>query len=193
MKIIIFILMLTATKCFAQQDTTHASPADTAISYSGIINIDGVSKEELFIRARDWCSANLQSLQIQDKETGELSAKNAVMGTITFRLLGSKKANAGFNFDINIWVKDGRFLYSVANINNTAITYADKTTSVRDDLESPIGLLYTSKHAKSKVFGLSQTKSDETYQSAKDAFDKIIKELIASLQSFMQKKSTPDF
>jgi hypothetical protein len=43
------------------------------------------------------------------------------------------------------------------------------------------------------VLGLSQTKSDETYQSAKDTFDKIIKELIASLQSFMQKKSTPDF
>ncbi|HEX4373974.1 MAG TPA: DUF4468 domain-containing protein [Puia sp.] len=192
MKILIFILMLTATKCFAQQDTLHVSQ-DTLISYSGIINIDGVSKEELFIRARDWCSNNLRSLQIQDKEIGELSAKNTVTGTVTFRLLGAKKANAGFNFDINIWVKDGRLLYSVTNINNTAITYADKTTSARDDLESPIGLLYTSKHAKSKVFGLSQTKSDETYQSAKDAFDKIIKELIASLQSFMQKKSTPDF
>ncbi|HSZ84625.1 MAG TPA: DUF4468 domain-containing protein [Puia sp.] len=192
MKIFTLILMLTAIKCFAQQDTVRAS-YDTAISCSGIINVDGVSKEELFIRARDWCSANLQSLQIQDKETGELSAKGVTMGIITFRLLGTKKANASFNFNINIWVKDSRFMYSVTNIYNTAITYADKTTSARDDLESPIGLLYTSKHSKTKVFGLSQTKSDETYQSAKDAFDKIVKELITSIQSGMQKKSTPDF
>ena len=106
MGILILILMLTATKCFAQQDTTHASPVDTTISYSEIINIDGVSKEELFIRARDWCSNNLRSLQIQDKETGELSAKGISFGIITFRMLGTNKAKATFDFNLNIWVKD---------------------------------------------------------------------------------------
>jgi hypothetical protein len=186
MKILILILMLITTICFAQQDTIHLS-SDIAISYGGVINVDGVSKEELFVRARDWCSDKLQSLQIQDKETGELSAKGISVGTITFRLLGTNKVKAKFNFNLNIWIKDNRYIYGITDINNTAITYNGKTASLRDDVESPIGLLYTSKHSKTKVLSLSQTKSDETYQSAKDAFDKIIKELIASLQSFMQK------
>lgn len=174
-----------AAECFGQQDT--------AVSYSALVNINGISQQELYIRARDWLSSNLQSIQIQDKETGELSGKGIAEGKVTFRILGSHNANAIFTFNENIWVKDGRYTYSITNINNTSITYANSTSTARDDFSSPVGILYTSEHSKVKVLGLSRTKSDETYQSAKSAFNEIAQALIASLSSGMQKQSTPDF
>jgi hypothetical protein len=186
MKHLLFIILLTAaTECFGQQDT--------AISYSDLVNINSVSKQELYIRARDWLSNNLQSIQIQDKETGELSGKGIAEGKVTFRILGSHSANAIFTFNENIWVKDGGYMYSITNINNTSITYANSTSTARDDLSPPVGILYTSEHSKAKVLGLSRTKSDETYQSAKSAFNEIAQELIASLNAAMQRQSTPEF
>jgi Domain of unknown function (DUF4468) with TBP-like fold len=193
MKNLLFIIMLIgATNCHGQQKMP-ISEQDTAISYNGIINVDGVTKEELYIRARDWFSNNLRGLQIQDKETGELSGNGIVEGTITFRMLGTRDANATFNFNVHIWIKDSRYMYRLTNINNSAITYANSTTTSKDDISSPVGMLYTSEHSKVKVLGLSQKRSDETYQSAKNEFDKIAKGLIASLNSDMGKQSTPLF
>jgi len=191
MKNFIFIvLLMSATTCFGQQDSATTQP-DTAISYSGIVNVTGATKEELYLRARDWLSNNLQSLQIQDKQTGELSAKGIGQGPITFRFLGTNVANAIFSFNANIWVKDGKYMYTFANIINTSITYY--TTTTKNDGELPAGKLYKSKHSKTKILGLSQTRSDETYQSAKDEFDKIEKGLVASLMAEMERSSTPEF
>ena len=186
------LLLVVATNCFAQKDLALTS-LDTPVSYNGIVNVNGVTKEELFIRGRDWFSNNLHVLEIQDNQVGEISGKDIVEGKVTFRMLGSHNANATFNFNANIWVKDGRYMYRITNINNTAITYADATSTSRNDFSAPVGILYTSDHSKAKVLGLSQTKSDETYQSAKKDFDKIAKDLIASLTSDMMKSSTPDF
>lgn len=193
MKNILFmILFLAAINCFGQQDAVMPQQ-DTAISYSGTVNAEGATREELFIRARDWLSNNLQGLQIQDKETGELGAKGLTEGTVTFRFLGTHTANATFSFNANIWVKNGRYMYSITNINNTAITYDNSTITSRDDMNSPVGVLYTSKHSKGKVLGLTQARSDETYQSAKNEFDKIAKGLISSLIGALVMPSTPNF
>ncbi|MEP6951040.1 MAG: DUF4468 domain-containing protein [Ginsengibacter sp.] len=186
MKNLLFIILLAGvTKSFSQQDT--------AISYTSSVNVTGLSKEELYIRARDWFSNNLQSLQLQDKKTGELSGKGIVEGVVKFRMSGSHNANAIFNFNTNIWLKDRPSMYRITNISNTSITYGNSTSLARDDLSSPGGILCTSEHSKARVPGLSKTKSDETNQSAKNTFDDLAKGLIASLRSGMEKQSTPDF
>jgi hypothetical protein len=132
-------------------------------------------------------------LQIQDKTTGEISARGITDGKVTFRMFGKHVANATFSFNVTIWVKDDRYMYWVTNINNTSITYGDETASIKNDVSAPVGLLFTSDHAKAQILGLSQTRSDETYQSAKAAFDEIANGLIASLVSDMGKTSTPVF
>jgi len=183
---------MTATQCFGQKNAAIAQP-DTLLAYTGVINVDGVPKDELYIRARDWMGSNLQGLQIQDKLTGELSAKGVTEGNVTFRFFGSHIANATFSFTANIWVKDGKYMYYITNVNNTAITYDNSTVTAKDDNASAVGLLYTAKTAKGKILGLNQTRSDEIYQSAKTEFDKIEADMVASLTAGMQGSTTPDF
>lgn len=52
MKKIFFYRVLNGTLCYGQ-DAHVINQQDTAIAYTGIVNIDSISKEELFIRARD--------------------------------------------------------------------------------------------------------------------------------------------
>jgi len=175
------------------QNAFPRNGGDSLLSYAGTVQVPGASKLALFIRARDWLGDNLQNLQIQDKETGEVSAKGSVEGEVTFRVLGPRTANATFNFNMNIWVKDGAFSYSINHISNTSITYNDITLSAKNDVSAPVGFLYVSDRAKSKVIGLSQAKSNGVYQSAKKNFEKISGDYIPSLLAAMNKSSTPDF
>jgi Domain of unknown function (DUF4468) with TBP-like fold len=179
------IVMGTAvTNSFGQQMAPTAEP-DTALAYTETVNINGVAKDALFIRARDWFSNNLQRLNIQDKETGELSGAGRLDGPITIHLLGARSGTATFTFLLNIWVKDGRYKYVITNINNADVN-GTNTNGV-------FGPLYTSRHCMVKGLGLSQSKLDEAYQSAKDGFDQEVKLLIAALKASMAVESTPDF
>jgi Domain of unknown function (DUF4468) with TBP-like fold len=181
----LILMVIAATNCFGQQ-VAPVAQQDIPVAYTETVTITEVTKDALFIRARDWCSNNLQGLKIQDKETGELSGAGRLEGPITIHLMGARSGTATFTFLLNIWVKDGRYKYIITNINNTAVN----GTNTNGDLFGP---LYTSTHCAVKGLGLSQSKLDEAYQSAKDGFDLEVKPLIAALKASMAIESTPDF
>ena|GEM_PF-2426967 len=178
------LAMIVSVKSFSQSNALSAQN-DTLLAYNETVRVDGVLKNELFIRARDWLSNNCKNLKIQDKELGELSGSGTATGKLTIHFLGEHTGLATFDFTINIFVKDGIYKYIITNIENTKVNGTAAN--------GVLGMLYISKHCTVQGIPLSQKKLDEAYQSVKDGFDKTEKELVGFLKSSMQNKSTPDF
>lgn len=89
-------------------------PETNKISYSEVIEIEGVTKDELYKRAKSWfvtgTGASKLSLELEDEETGKLSGK--VNASVS-----SKNPPAGM-FEVGVitntvtlLVKDGRYKY----------------------------------------------------------------------------------
>ena len=184
----ISLVVIAAASCFAQDNTPDnmvVPPQDTAISFSEAVNVNGVSKEELFTRARDWLNLNMASLRIQDKTDGELGARGTVLGQATVRFLGSHTIPATFAFLMTVWVKDGRYMYTVTNVFNTSLNGSPGNGT--------FGELFTSKVCSVSIPGYSQSKLNEAYQTAKDSFAGIEAGMADSFKAAMTEPSTPNF
>jgi Domain of unknown function (DUF4468) with TBP-like fold len=182
--LIVLIALTPALSCLAQDNDVNL-PQDTAITFSEVVNAKGVSQADLYIRARDWLNYNTVGLRIQDGRNGELSARGTVIGTATFRFLGSHRLPASFAFIINVWVKDGRYEYQVTNVYNTTIN----GTAVNGVL----GELFTTTQWPVDLPGYGHNKTNEAYQTAKDSFRSIEVVMVSSLKAAMTQPSTPNF
>ncbi len=151
-----------------------------ALSFSEVIDVSGVGKNELFIRGREWFNENFKSskdvLQITDKESGELSGKGLMEVVYTFRFLGEKKYITNVNFQMSVWVKEGKFKYEITNFiaNGGGFDFGLITTSNETNITYP---------------GFSAKKLNETYLSMKEATIAKAKLLIEDLKFKMTQKS----
>lgn len=166
----------------------YVNAQDTVISYSEIVTVDSASKNDLFIKARQWVNETFKSskdvLQINDKETGELSGKGIMPVIVHMKYLGDRTYTFEANFAINIWVKDGRYKYEFKNFN----------VYFPDSHDESLGILTSSEECPTKFGFNSQKKTNEIWQSAKKGTDYQAKIIIASLKVAMQKKkSDSDF
>jgi hypothetical protein len=159
---------------------------DTLISYSGVVMVDSVSKNELFLRGRQWFNETFKSskdvLQINDKETGELAGKGIIFLPLHMKYLGDREYIFNEEFSANVWVKDDKYKFEFKNFN---VYYPPNEV---------LGTLTSAKECPQK-FGLnSQKKTDELWESAKQQTDLHVRVFITSLQNAMQqKKSASDF
>jgi hypothetical protein len=174
----LFLLALIfAGKSFGQSDILNAH-RDSVVSYADSVSVNGATKEDLFIRARDWLACNGKTLKMEDRESWKIIGTASMDGPVTVHYLGTQTGIASFDFVIIIQVKDGQYSYTITNIDNTRVNGTN--------FNGTFGFLYKSTHCSAKGFILSQAKIDLAYQSLKDGFDKSEKELVAFLGSSMK-------
>lgn len=90
---------------------------DGIVTYTNVVQVDGVTKDELYSRAKKWFVTTYKSandvIQLDDKENGEIIGKG------NFRITYYAR-DPIVNHTITISVKDGRFKYLI-----TGLVYSD--------------------------------------------------------------------
>lgn len=164
---------------------------DSSIRYSDVVKVDSVSKNDLFLRARDWFNNTFRDskevLQIQDKESGEISGRGIFSTYVRHSTLGVQNGyEMKYHFMVTVWVKDNRYKYEITDIDNyySGNPYGDVPT---------FGVLTSTDHTSTKFPLMRQSKIDALYMDCKNNVDIKINELILLLQKAMNKKSIPDF
>jgi len=177
MKRIIIILLLAAPFSVYSQEP---------LSYSEVIEVSGVDKNELFIRGREWFNENFKSskdvLQIMDKETGELAGKAYMVVDCTFKLMVVRTVPAGVYFQVNLWIKDGKYKYEISNFN---VPGGENFSTLMVNL----GVITTSNETTKIVHGVPAKRLNETYSSIKASTEQQALLLIMNLKEKMSKSS----
>lgn len=102
------------------------------VTYQGVVEVPGASKDQLFDRALEWMAKTYQSandvVQIKDKEQGKLLAKGGIL------FFTESKVPAGFVMHTQtIYVRDGRYKYVMTGFkhqNLTATPYGPRDSSM---------------------------------------------------------------
>lgn len=181
MKALIFLLFITPF-CRAQ---------DSAISYSDVIHVDSVTRDQLFSRAQIWVNDAFRSgkdvTQLADKQNGTLT------GTANMKILfkirkGTWPALVTFSF--KILVKDGKYKYVFDNFNDEGIVNASNPQA---NGITAFGLLTSSPTTDHKEPMTSKETVNKSWNSVKEDVDKHMMIMISSLKSAMLTKVNEDF
>jgi len=90
---------------------------DGIVTYTGIVQVDSISKNTLYLRAKQWFVKTYKSakdvIQLDDKENGEITGKGNFQISYYTR-------DSYINHTVSIYVKEGRYKYII-----TQFTYAD--------------------------------------------------------------------
>lgn len=133
-KIIFGILVFLSGQSFCQSTVT-------TVTYSEVIQMDSISKNELFNRARMAFVTIFKSskdvIQLEDKENGKIIGK-AVFNYNPTIFIGNMLTRGIVRYSVTIQVKDGRYKYEITDFRHTT----DKPTS-----DMSMGLLTTSLEA----------------------------------------------
>lgn len=86
------------------------------IDYQGVQRVDGVSKDELYIRAREWFAKTFVSaqavIQMDDKEAGKIIGKGVARSSFVMLLT---PVSYTLYYTVSITVKDGRYRYEITD------------------------------------------------------------------------------
>lgn len=171
LSVIVFLFL--AGNCFSQ--------SDTALKYSEVIQVEGISKQELYQRARSWANDAFKSsknvMQIDDKETGEIAGKALFDATISWYALGKRSAATTVNFKFQIIMKDGKYKYIFSDLTDNYYHY----------------LLTSAKENPYQTEGMGKKNLDMIWVSLKESSEPKMINLVNSLKKAMQKKSESDF
>lgn len=163
---------------------------DSVITYTEVIQIPAATKEQLFIRARQWFNETFKSakdvLQINDKQTGELAGKGYIKSFCSYRLNGTENSDPiTVHADIAIYVKQGKYKYEFTNFY--VLKYDN---SGPDDL----GVLRSDNNTTYKHILFVNGKPCETFIKVHEPLNIIMTDLVESLKNYMSsKKSKLDF
>ena len=170
--IILSLLLLTSLNSYCQ----------TPLLFSEIVEVSGATKDELFIRGREWFNENFKSakevLQIADKESGELSGKGIMTVDYVLKYMGTHTYKNNVNFQMSIWVKEGKYKYEMTDFVTSS---SDKTYS--------FGLITSSDETNVKIPMYSEKKINEMYLSVKQNTVIKAQSLIEDLKIKMSKNS----
>jgi len=167
--IFLILLMSVSIGSFSQEPLT----------YSEVVEVSGVNKDELFVRGREWFNENFKSskdvLQVTDKDNGELLGKGIMEVTYTYRYLGERTITSDVGFQMNVWVKDGKYKYEMTNFS--------------DNSNFEIGLITTLDETHKTFPSVSAKKMNEIYVALKIGTKDKAADLIDNLKSGMSKKA----
>lgn len=156
------------------------SKQDSIITFTDVIQIEGATKEQLFIRARQWFNQSFKDarnvIRVADKETGEVLAKGIIRSQHWYKALGSEsKTPVSYFADIEVYVKDGRYKYKLTNFTNTEVGY----------------YIYSGPLTTSKVYPIKGYRSKEImnriWVSQQEELSISVGEIIAGLKESMKK------
>lgn len=174
MKVILLCCLIFPITLLAQ------SPKDSIITFTDIITVDSVKKEELYDRARQWFNASFKDarnvIRVADKEAGELLAKGVIISQHWYRSLGKETLiPIGYNFDIAIYLKDGKYKYEFTRFVDAAPDPATYRGPLTFTNEFP-GKGYRKKEIMDKI-----------WRSQQEELVKDMKPIIRDLIEFMAK------
>lgn len=108
-----------SSACLAQKNGKVILPIDSVsnlVTYQGVVKVEGASKDDLYLRAREWFAKTFKSaqavLQMDDKQAGKLIGKGASKSYYTYMLY---PVEYNLNYTISITTKDGRYRYEISS------------------------------------------------------------------------------
>ena len=165
----------------AQATLVNALPVSAEthrITYTGVVEVPGVSKDDLYTRATEWFAKTYNSsnavLQMQDRAAGELVGKPVLPTTV--RSLGANYPAGIVKYTISVYLKDGKYKYEITDLVHDAV--GSKLCSA-GPLENE------------KTGCMSMTKGQ--WNEIKAQTDRAMQSLVASLSTALSKKATSDF
>jgi len=109
------------------------------VFYSGIVKTDGVSKEELYNRAKRWFvntyTSAQDNIQIDDKENGEIVGKGFFKTYWDVSIISGTEVN--IYQTVRILVKDGKFKYEFKNFSIKYFAAPDQR-NISPDIDMPL-------------------------------------------------------
>jgi hypothetical protein len=181
-KTIIIALMSISSLSYGQDKLLGVLPLqDGKVTYTGVINVDSTSKDELYSRAKRWFVDKYNSgkdvIQLDDKENGEVIGKG-FFSEIWY-------VNWAFSQKINVWtivkiqVKDNKFRYEITNID---LKYHIDGQRGNSDYDTPI----ENWNVNNCGVGIYENKFESTKKEFYPKIDSHIKETIQSLETYMK-------
>lgn len=164
----------------AKAQDMPVDPDTKLITYSEVIEVSGVSKNDLYVRANTWFTRTFKSaksvLELQDKEAGKLIGKGVLPIMIKVPIMGA--TDAGYvGATVTIMCKDGKYKYVIDNLSHSK-PYGANTQYWVDG-----GSL---EQEKPKV-GMMGRPSKKEWNDIKEATQKDILSMVADLKKGMAK------
>ena len=157
------------------------------IKYSEVVTLPGLSKEEIYSRAKLWVVSTLKS----GDNMVELSGSNSdqIVGTGNLNLDsvrltlngGLLSKDAKLNFKFIIFTKEGRLKYSVENFS---LTYKDVL---------PIGYVESGLKQIQKPRNITSKKLNEYQQITEAYLDRKVRQLIVDFNASMRTPTDEDW
>jgi hypothetical protein len=120
-KAVLAALLLVVQMGFAQDFKTD--PDTKLITYSEVMEVQGVSKSDLYLRANTWLARAFKSaksvIDFQDKEAGKIIGKGRI-GTLIKMPLSPKVESGDISITITLFCKDGKYKYVIDNLEHNA-------------------------------------------------------------------------
>lgn len=115
MKKILFLLCIGNVFAFGQAINLPIDSITKNITYTNVVNVDSLSKNELFSRAQEWVVKTYNSgkdvVQLSDKDNGKLIGNGALD-------VSWKNMSGYIKYTISIYVKDGKYKYEITNLHH---------------------------------------------------------------------------
>jgi hypothetical protein len=157
--------------------------AQEPLTYTEVVQVDSVSKTELYNRAKVWFATAYNSsndvLQMDNKEGGELIGK-AILNYRPTVLSRSEQTRGNIKYTIKIFIKDGRYKYEITNFIHDP--YGNQYG------KSSMGLITTEKECPTPR-PMEKAWSNKVWNDIKNQIDSNMKSLIVSLKKDMIKTS----
>jgi len=158
-----------------------SSKGQEVLTFTDVVKIDSISKNELYNRAKLWFATTFNSLkdvlQIEDKDAGQLVGNSLFKYTPTVfnanaRIVGNIKLT------IKIFVKDGRYKYEFTNF-----IHESKSNSEYGGLD--FGLITTDKTCPNPKKNMFSGWNDKVWLDIKNQIEINTTHLIESLKKGM--------
>ena len=118
MKSFFLTIVFASLSLYASAQNLPVDPDTKKVTYSEVVEVPGISKNDLYTRAQTWFAKTYGSsksvLEIQDKENGKLLGKG--LTDVSFRNppLGARYGGI-VRYTISILVKDGKYKYTISD------------------------------------------------------------------------------
>jgi hypothetical protein len=133
MKRLMLFLLMTPLSMFAQKnkDQELTVPIDSStnlVTYQGVVKVDGVSKDDLYTRSREWFAKTFVSaqdvLQMDDRQSGKIIGKGSSYGFYTVLMT---PVTYYLKYTVSVTVKDGRYRYEISSFSMDAVSTSSVT------------------------------------------------------------------
>lgn len=155
--------------------------AQTPISFSEVVQVESISKEDLYQRAKGWATNTFRSsndvIQLDDKENGQIVGKGLFKYVQRY---GIFVWDCTIRFTVTVVVKDGRYRYEINNFEHSA-----DNANNRLGLGLNIGIVTNQMPAPPLNNKAAKNHTEKVYNYALEQIDEQTEELIANLKKTM--------